>query len=271
MRHAMRRVTDVRTIIRTVAVATALAGAALALPSPAQAAKPPWRVTIHANHATVTAGNKVWFHGKVAKSAAGKLVTLQERLSGSTWKTQRNALVHRDGTYTTYDAPRVNRRHAYRVVMPASKSHRRGVSAKVVVDVYKWTTLTTIPSVNAESLYGVTSVAFNGVAFPSSLEAWMYDGSPTTQSIEFNLDHACTRFRGTFGISDDSESGSQASVQASADGTSWYDHTFAVGESQPNAFTFATPPLKVRFDTTSLVAGFDGLGAVGTPQVYCEE
>ena len=109
----------------------------------------------------------------------------------------------------------------------------------------------------------MTSVAFNGVAFPSSLEAWMYDGSPTTQSIEFNLDHACTKFRGTFGISDDSESGSQASVQASADGTSWYDHTFAVGQSQPNSFTFATPPLKVRFDTTSLVAGLDGLGLSG--------
>ena len=152
MTLAMRRMTDLRTIIRTVAVATALAGAALTLPSPAQAAKPHWRVTIHANHATVTAGSKVWFHGRVAKSAAGKLVTLQERLPGSTWKYQRNALVHRDGTYTTYDVPTVNRRHAYRVVMPASKNHRRGVSAKAVVDVYKWTTLTTIPSVNADSL-----------------------------------------------------------------------------------------------------------------------
>lgn len=260
-----------RTTIRTVAVATALAATALTFPSPAQAAKPHWPVTIHANKTTVTAGQKTWFHGKVAKAASGKLVTLQERLSGSTvWKNQRNALVHRDGTYATYDAPTVNRRHYYRVVMPASKNHKRGVSHKVVVDVFKWTTLTTIPAVNQDYLYPESSVAFDGVNFPSSLEAYMYPGSPTSQSIEFNLDHQCTRFRGTFGISDDSESGSQASVQASADGTSWYDHTFAVGESQPKSVRFATAPLKLRFDTLSLVDGLDGLGAVGTPEVYCE-
>ena len=59
-------------------------------------------------------------------------------------------------------------------------------------------------------------------------------------------------------------------MQASADGVPWYDHTFALGESQANSFTFTTPPLKVRFDTVSLVDGLDGLGAVGTPEVYCE-
>jgi hypothetical protein len=260
-----------RTIIRTVAVAIALGGAALTVPGPAQAAKPHWTVSIHANKATVTAGKKAWFHGKVARAAAGKLVTLQERLAGSTaWKDQRDALVRRDGTYTTYDAPTVNRRHFYRVVMPASKNHRRGVSDKVVVDVFKWTTLTSIPAVNQDYLYPVTSVSFDGVTFPSSIEAYLYYDPPATQSIEFNLDHRCTRFRGTFGISDDSESGSQASVQASADGVPWYDHTFALGESQANSFTFTTPPLKVRFDTVSLVDGLDGLGAVGTPEVYCE-
>jgi len=259
-------------MIRSVAIAAALVATALIVPGPAQASsKPHWRVTVHANKATVTAGHKVWIHGKVARSAAGRLVRLQERLAvDQRWKNQRDALVRRDGTYTTYDAPTANRRHYYRVVMPATHTRKRGVSAKVVVDVFRWTTLTTIPAVNEKYLYPETSVSIDGVTYPSSLEATMYEGSPTAQSVEFNLDHQCTAFRGTFGISDDSESGSRASVQASADGTAWYDHTFAVGESQQRSFTFAAPPLKLRFATASLVDGLDGLGAVGTPQVYCE-
>ncbi len=60
-----------------------------------------------------------------------------------------------------------------------------------------------------------SSVSINAVDFPSSLEAFTFHpNGPATQSIEYNLDHKCIRFRGTFGLSDDSESGGQASVQA---------------------------------------------------------
>ena len=58
-------------------------------------------------------------------------------------------------------------------------------------------------------------------------------------------------------------------MTASADGTPWFSQTFSLGGSTPNAVTFPTPPLKVSFDTASLVAGLDGLGAVGTPEVFC--
>ena len=58
-------------------------------------------------------------------------------------------------------------------------------------------------------------------------------------------------------------------MQADADGAPWFNVTFSVGESTPNAFDFETAPLKVHFQTTSLVDGLDGLGAVGTPEVYC--
>jgi hypothetical protein len=265
-----------RTLISGVAVASAVAGLALSVPGPAQATgRAPWHVTVHASQTTVTLGHKVWLSGKVGKAASGRLVRLYERHSvDQPWHYQRNALVHKDGTYTTYDKPTQNNQRQYRVVMPAYKNHKRGVSKSVTVNVFQWTPLTSFPARNQSYLYVETSVAMNGVSFPSSLEAAMYHGptpSPTTQSVEFNVNHQCTKFRGTFGLSDDSMAGSEAEVIGEAGTVPWFDQTFSGGESTPNTFTFPTPPLKLRFETTSVVSGLDGLGAVGTPQVYCGE
>jgi len=263
------------TLIRAVVVATALAGAAVAVPDPAQAAhRPPWRVTVKASTTEVSLGKRVVFTGHVNRSAAGRLVILQERPNADAkWKTQRNALVHRDGHYQTFDRPTVNKRRLYRVVMPATKHHKRGASKTLIVDVYKWVSLTTLPSVNELDFDPESSVSLNGVTYPSSLEAHIYhfQGAPTSQSVEYNLGHRCTQFRGTFGLSDDSETGSQATVSASADGAPWFNHTYGLGESDPNTFTFKTPPLKIHFGSVSVVDGLDGLGAVGSPEGYCEQ
>jgi hypothetical protein len=266
---------QMRTLVSGVAVASAVAGIALGAPGPAQAAgRTPWHVTVHANKTTVTLGHKVWFTGKVGKAASGRLVGLYERHSDDQpWHYQRNALVHRDGTYTTSDRPTRNNQRQYRVVMPAYRNHKKGVSPAVTVDVYAWTPLITIPSVNQDYLDPVSSVSMDGTAYPSSLEADVehFTGAPTTQSVEFNVNRHCTMFRGTFGLSDDSVTGSQATVTAEADGAPWFDQAFSLGETQPNTFTFVGQPLKLRFESTSMVAGLDGLGAVGTPEVYCEE
>ena len=222
----------------------------------------------------MTLGQKVHLSGKVGKAAAGHLVKLYERPSADVpWRYQRNALVHRDGHYTTYDKPSVNSPRWYRVVMPGDKHHKKGVSDQVRVDVFRWTSLTSFTSVNAKFIAVQPAVAINGVSYPSSLEAQIVHvptDSPNPQSIEFNLNRKCTRFRGTFGMADDSEASGQANVSASADGAPWFDHTYALGESDHNLFDFETPPLKVRFETTSEVTGVDGFGAVGTPEVYCE-
>lgn len=264
-----------RTLIGAVAVATAVAGAVAAVPGQAQAAhRPPWHVTIKAGTTEVTLGKRVTFTGHVNKSAAGGLVVLQERPNADAeWKNQRNALVHRDGRYTTFDKPTVNKRRLYRVIVPGNKHHRRGVSKSLIVDVFSWVSLTTLPSVNQVDFDTEPSVSMDGVSYPTSLEAhvYHYPTAPAEQSVEFNLGHRCTMFRGTFGLSDESESDSQATVTAVADGAPWFTHTFAVGETAANAFTFETAPLKVRFESSSVIADADGLGAVGTPEVYCEQ
>jgi hypothetical protein len=264
-----------RGAVGAVVAASVVTGALVAGSASAQAAhRPAWHVTVRASTTEVTLGQKVVLTGHVNKSAAGKLVILQERRdAGATWKNQGNALVHRDGDYRTHDTPTVNRRREYRVVMPATKKHKRGVSRTLVVDVFKWTSLTTLPAVNGVDFDVQPSVSMNGVTYPSSLEAEVYHspGAPTTQAVEYNLGHGCTKFRGTFGLSDDSESGSQATVTATADGTPWFSQNFAVGESTSNTITFTTAPLKLRFDSSSVIADLDGLGAVGTPEVYCEQ
>jgi hypothetical protein len=256
----------------TVAVALTVA-ATLAPAGSADAARPHWRVKMKADRTTVQVGKKIHFTGKVSRAAAGRLVMLQEKVGpGHRWKNQRNAVVHRDGTYRTYDRPTVNRARSYRVVMPGTKHRKRGISPKVRVVVYAWQSLTSRPAVNQSYMYVESSVAINAQSFPNSLEAWMYDPLyDTTQSIEYNLDHRCTKFRGTFGLSDDSETSGQATIVASADGKAWFTKTFSLGQSAPGPTTWATPPLKIRIESTSLNSDAMGLGAVGTPEVYCTQ
>jgi hypothetical protein len=263
-----------RSTLRSFVVVVTLAVAATVAPAgSADAARPHWHVTLKADRTTAQVGKKIHFTGKVSRAAAGRRVVLQEKVApGRPWKNQRNAVVRRDGTYHTYDRPTVNRARSYRVVMPATKHRKRGISPKVRIVVYAWQNLTSRPSVNGHMMDVVSSVDMNGVAFPNSLEAWMYDPRyDTTQSIEYNLDHQCTKFRGTFGLSDDSETAGQATIVASADGQAWYTHTFSLGQDASGPATWTTPPLKIRFESTSLNSDAVGLGAVGTPEVYCTQ
>lgn len=248
-----------------------LAGLAWGSGAADAAANKAWKVSLDAQRTSLTLGQKVRMSGHVSQGSAGLLVMLQERgAPGRPWHDQRQARVRADGTYTTYDVPSSNTTRSYRVVMPRTKHRDRGISPAVTIAVYQWTQLTSHPAVNRSFLETVPSVSMNGADYPASLEATTYhpDG-PTSQSVEFNLDRKCTRFRGTFGLSDGSEANSQASVTASADGTPWFTQTFSVGGSTPNALTFPTAPLKVSFDTAILTAGLDGFGAVGTPEVFC--
>jgi hypothetical protein len=261
-------------MLRSCAAVAAVALATVVVPAPqASAAGTPWRVTIKVDSTEVRVGTKVHITGKVGRAAAGKLVVLQEKAARDRpWKNQRNALVRRDGTYRTYDEPTVNRARLYRVVMPATEHRSRGVSRSVRVVAYQWQDLTSLPSVNSNYLYEVTAVDMNANHFPSSLEAYMYDvDQPASQSVEYNLDHNCTKFRGFFGLSDDSETDGKATMSASADGSTWFSGVFSLGEYTLDSVTWDTPPLKIRFDSTSDNATAVGLGAVGTPGVFCTQ
>jgi hypothetical protein len=234
-------------------------------------------VTISANKTTMTLGHKVYLHGHVRPTAAGRYVRLEEQFApGKPWKLQRQARIKADGTYTTWDKPTQNHSRLYRVVMPGTTSHARGISPTVSVSVYKWVQVTSLPAVNQHNFVAESSVNINGTTFPGSLQAFSLAPTaaaptPPPVSVEYNVNHKCTAFRATFGLSDTSETGGQGSVDLLVDGSTAFTGSFSVGQSTFWQTTFATAPLKLHFDGQTQSVGVNASPAVGTPEVLCTQ
>jgi hypothetical protein len=148
------------------------------------------------------------------------------------------------------------------------------MSSVLTVKVYAWSNLTLRPPVDESNFEPVASVSMGGVVYPASLEAKssLNPDVPSSGTVEFYLDRMCIEFWGTFGLSDNSDEGAEAVIEASADGVMFHQEATA-GHKSNIFFRFTTPPLMVRFDTKSAwdnpPAKLDGLGAVGTPTVNC--
>jgi hypothetical protein len=252
-------------IIAAAALAVGTTGLA-AVQGPA-AAGVPWQVTVKAKSTQIKLGDKLVFTGKVgpASASAGHKVVLQEKFKPTKpWNTQDTAKVDNKGHYRLTDVPKFNTERKYRVVMPATSKHAKGISSNVDVKVYGWTRLVDHPFVNPDGMAPVGSLKLNGTTYPNSIVAsWT---RPT--SIEFNVDHKCTALRGTFGISDASETGAQATVTAESDGTQIYTNTLALGQTDFKKIALASP-LKLRLTAQSVVSGVSGYGGVGTPEILC--
>jgi hypothetical protein len=219
----------------------------VALPPTAAHAGSKWIVGISANRTHVVVGKAVTFTGTVrpAAAAAGRKVVIQERYKPSAaWRVQRSATVNGQGHYVLRDKPSVNTVHVYRVVMPATKQHARGVSASTRVTAYSWQELTDRKGVN---------------------EMWIRFG---TAYIEYNLDHKCIKLSATFGLSDDSETGGQAEVNVLSDGTTVYSNTFDLGEKEAKTIAL-DKPLKLRLDTHQTSPTASGYGVFGSVRILC--
>ncbi len=157
------------------------------------------------------------------------------------------------GRYLVRAKPSTNTIRRYRVVMPATAAHARGVSPMRTVKVYAWSNLTLRPPANESNFETVASVSMGGMVYPASLEARsiLNPDVPSSGTVEFDLGRRCIQFRGTFGLSDNSDEGGEAWLEASADGVDFYKEATAAHKRQI-AVGFATPPLKVRFDTESI-------------------
>ncbi|WP_151081446.1 hypothetical protein [Nocardioides cynanchi] len=256
--------------MRTIAIATAVLAVATAglaaVPAPAQAGAA-WRVTATTTSSQVKVGDKVVFTGKVSpvRAAAGHKVTLEEKFKpGKPWVVQRKATVRDNGTYRIADRPAANTVHSYRVVMPASGQHAKGVSGNMLVKVYQWTLLDTHTFVNQDGMLQTSTLHLNGTVYPRSLVA-EFTGLST---VEVNVDHRCIAFRGTFGVADSSMTGAQSTLTAEADGVQIYASTLALGQADVQRIALDSP-LKLRFSAQSVVPGIDGFGGIGSPGVLC--
>ncbi len=254
--------------MRKLVAAGAMALGIATLPVTAAHAGSTWIVGIKASSTSVTAGHKVAFTGTVrpTAAAAGDTVLLQERFKpGKPWVTQRKAKVGGKGRYALWDRPNANTKHAYRVVMPATKRHHRGVSATIKVTVYAWQYLTEMSYSNNDDMTDGT-VSINAKSYQHSVYA---DAAYYPVYREYNLDHRCTELRATFGISDDSTTGGQAAVDVLSDGTNVYSHTFDLGEKEQRTVAIAKP-LKLRLESESTGGdSTDGYGAFASAQALC--
>jgi hypothetical protein len=253
--------------MRKLVAAGAMALGIATLPITAAHAGSTWIVGIKASATTVNAGHKVVFTGTVRPkaAAAGEKVLLQEKFKpGAEWETQKKAEISAGGRYSVADRPTLNTRHAYRVVMPATQKHAKGVSATIKVTVYAWQYLAEMEAVNSDAMVAGT-VDINGTPYKHSV--YSYYG-PTSHR-EYNLDHKCTKVRATFGISDDSTTGGQAAVDVLSDGSNVYAHTFDLGQKDEQTVALAKP-LKLRLESESTGGvGTTGLGAFAAAQVLC--
>jgi NPCBM/NEW2 domain len=253
-----------RKLIATSTIAMGLA----TLPISAAHADSTWIVGIEASATTVNVGHKVTFTGTVRPraAAAGEKVLLQERFKpGAEWKTQKAVKTSARGKYSVTDRPTLNTRHAYRVVMPATKKHAKGVSATVKLRVYAWQYLSDRQAVNGYMHVGTVNI--NGTSYKHSV----YASYSSSSYLEYNLDHRCIKARATFGISDGSTTGGQATVDVLSDGSNVYAHTFDVGQKEAKTVALAKP-LKLRLESTSTGdAGTTGLGAFASAQVLCSQ
>jgi hypothetical protein len=251
---------------KLVAVATMALGIAT-LPMTAAHAGSTWIVTVKASATTVNVGQKVTFTGTVKPrgAAAGQKVVLQERFKpGAKWRVQATDRINAKGRYSLSDKPTANTRHSYRVVMPATGKHRKGVSATSKVTVYDWTYLTKLTDVNNQRMTN-GAVNINAKAYRHSVFAY----SSSSASREYNVDHKCIKMRATFGISDNSSTGGQATVGVISDGTNVYSNTFDVGQREKKTVEIAKP-LKLRLEAVSTgAADTQGHGAFGSAQVLC--
>jgi hypothetical protein len=255
-----------RKLVIAAALTIGTAGLA-ALPSAAQAGGGAWLVGIHADNVQVKVGDTIHFTGKVrpAGAAAGHKVELQEKFrADKPWKTKDTSKVNSSGHYVLTETPTVNTVRKYRVLMPATPHHAKGISPTIEVKVYGWSALFDHTYVNPNNMYPTSSVNLNGTTYDKSILA-TWTGQT---SVEFNLNHKCLALRGTFGISDNSETGAQSTVNAEADGTQFYTHTFDLGETDFQKFQLDSP-LKLKLSAESMVSGVDGYGAIGSPDVYC--
>jgi NPCBM/NEW2 domain len=254
-----------KVVIAAATLAVATSGLA-AVSGPATAGVP-LQVTIKASSTQIKLGDTLKFTGKVGPSSAsaGHQVVLQEKFKPTKpWKAQDTAKLDGHGRYTLKDVPTVNTDRKYRVVMPSTSKHAKGISSIVDVKVYGWTKLFDHPYVNPDNMYPISNLNLNGTTYPKSLVAdWT---GPT--SIEFNVNHKCTALRGTFGVSDASETGAQATITAESDGTQIYTKTLALGQTDVKRLTLDSP-LKLRFTAESVVADVNGYGGIGTPEIFC--
>ena len=122
-------------IIVIMAIAIALV-AGLAAEADA-AKKKPYVVSISVSATSITVGTTLKITGSVSPKASGQTVTIQKKLAGGKWKTEKKVTIKADGTYAYSDVPTTPVNRQYRTYKPKKGKNKKGYSKTVAVKVAK--------------------------------------------------------------------------------------------------------------------------------------
>ena len=252
--------------ITALAATVALAAGSLALTTPAaQAAPAKYKVTAKANtEIAIVKEDTVKVRGRVTPKAAGQKVVLQQRVGKKSWKVTGSAKVKRNGTYLLKDKPSTPGSREYRVVKPASKGVKKGISKAMPVVVYRWEKLT------YRTPGPMTNIAPAGVnigaEFYGQSLATATAGTPS--SVEYTLGRKCIEMRASYALTDESASGATGSVTVSGDGAVLASHQLAVGTLVADETLDLAGVFRVKVDATTSATPAATV-AVATPEVLC--
>lgn len=264
-------------ILLTAATSVALAAATLSAPlttatasaaeAPALRGHHPFKVSIKTSTTELVRGHKVTLSGKVSRGAVGKKVRLQQKIDDHKWKSTGSATVNKKRRYHVSDKPKSMNARKYRVIMPATKKHRKGVSKSVDVGVYQWHDLYNIQARKTDSFYRTRTLSIDTVKFPKSYQGRYYNAEKPTGLVDFNLERNCIELKSTYGMSDDADVDSSVKIDVLGDGAELYTGTFALLESQ--AITLDLHGVfRLGFEYTALTDA-TAAPALGSPRVLC--
>ena len=246
--------------VRALTLATA-AGLVLAL-APATAAeaakKPAYKVSISTSTANPTVGTTVKVTGKVTgPKAAKKRLLVQRKYGSGRWTTVAKVRTTKSRKYAVRVKVKVAGKHALRVVAPKSSKARAGTSRARGFTGWRWLDLTTQRHFE-EGSNRVGAVTIAGRSYPKAIT---FEGGRY-----FKTNRACTTFRTSVGVPDESNRDGQFSFLRFDKADLSVEPV--VTEREP-AQGVAPAALRTSVAGAELIAFGGGAVAAVAPQVLC--
>jgi hypothetical protein len=250
-------------------VSSAATAGSLAAPAHAAAPTTPYSVTLQSSTKTATAKeDDVVLTGLVTpKPPAGSTVVVQAKYENSdTWRKIGTAVIKPNGKYKFVDHPSTHLDRAYRVMKKADAKGLAKKSRERSVKVIAWNWLIQMTTSAGANTLKTNSLPINGDTYDHVLYA---DRSSDTAFAEYTLGRKCTTFETTFGLSDRTETGGQASIAVLADTVAKYFRTFDLGVSDPQSLD-VTGVYRMRVDFAQITTTPDTEPALGDARVLCD-
>jgi len=218
------------------------------------ARKAAYKPTLKASSPTVEATKKLVLSGKVKPATKGTKVVLEKRIGDSKkWSTEAKLKVSKKGTFTYSDKPKTVGIRYYRVVAPKVGKVKAGKSKPVKVTVMAWRSLVKTQFRQTEATTGTYGAKIAGKLYEPAIVgvAGFAQGYG-----DWNLDSTCTTLRMRIGTGDvgDTNATSHIVLADALKGTTLFDKSFALTQSEPATFDI-TGVFRLSFTWTSNVAG----------------